>query len=42
MALLYGYEREEAKNLLERYYAATNQPGNLKKLADITELLQYY
>jgi uncharacterized protein YutD len=42
MALLYGYERVEAKDLLERYYSATNQPGNLKKLADIAGLLHYY
>jgi tetratricopeptide (TPR) repeat protein len=42
MAFLYGYEGEEARALLERYYLSTNQPGNLKKLADTAGLLHYY
>jgi tetratricopeptide (TPR) repeat protein len=42
MALLYGYERKETHDLLERYYTMTDQPRNLKKLADIGSLLQYH
>ena len=42
MALLYGYEGEKSYALLERYYSLTDQPRNLKKLADIESLLQYH
>jgi tetratricopeptide (TPR) repeat protein len=42
MALLYGYEGKEVYDLLKRYYVTTDQPRNLKKLADIESLLQYH